>query len=68
MANHPSQVCRICEGKGWFHRSAKVIDPCELCHGYGRITIRLARILGWMPIRHRKRVARPMQLSLGGPR
>jgi hypothetical protein len=64
MPNRPSQQCRVCTGRGWFYRTPTIVDPCELCRGRGRITIRLARILGWRPILHRKRGQYPKQLPL----
>ena len=66
MPNLPSQMCRVCNGRGWFYRTPTTIDPCELCHGHGRITIHLARVLEWRPILHRKRGTYPKQLSLIG--
>lgn len=63
MANHPSQLCRACEGKGWFP-SPRGVKWCEVCHGRGRITIAIARMLRWLPIVHKKRRKRPEQLSL----
>lgn len=66
MANRPSQLCRVCRGRGWFYVSANVCAPCELCHGGGRITIKLARILKWLPIVHKKRIQRAKQLEMMG--
>ena len=61
MANHPSQLCRCCNGQGC---SGWPIRPCPLCRGKGRITIRMARAIGWSPIKHRKRVLRPRNAEL----
>ncbi len=67
MANKPSQPCLCCDDRGFLYGSRPPLaNECPLCHGHGRITIRLARILGWYPIRHRKRNARATQLSLLG--
>jgi hypothetical protein len=65
MANHPSQPCLCCEGKGGTGWPVKV---CALCKGNGKVTIRVARAIGWRPIRHRKRAPRPrtMEMFAGG--
>ena len=39
------------------------IVSCAVCRGGGRITIKIARILGWLPILHLKRQVRPKQIS-----
>ena len=66
MANRPSQGCLACEGRGWFQAGGLNIRQCPVCNGFGRITIKLARILRWYPIRHGKRQIRPKQLALLG--
>ncbi len=67
MANRPSQGCLACEGRGWVPSDdLGTIKHCPVCNGFGRITIKLARILHWYPIRHGKRQIRPKQLALLG--
>ena len=65
MANRPSQPCRSCEERGWVPSDELgTIKHCPVCWGHGHITIALAKILGWQPIRHGKRQIRPKQLAL----
>lgn len=65
MPNRPSQMCQCCLGTGVIHRKpAGWGDPCPACGARGVITIRLARALGWRPIRHRKRIKRPATLEM----
>ena len=46
MANRPSQGCLACEGRGWVPSDdLGTIKHCPVCNGFGRITIKLARIL-----------------------
>ena len=66
MANRPSHGCLACEGRGWFQAGGLNIRKCPVCNGFCRITIKLARILRWYPIRHGKRPIRPKQLALLG--
>jgi DnaJ-class molecular chaperone len=63
MANHPSKLCRACEGRGWSPR-VRSFAVCQVCNGRGRITIAIARMLRWLPIVHKKRGKRPEQLPL----
>lgn len=67
MANRPSQPCLCCHTRGWLYGQRPALErECPLCRGFGRVTIRIARLLGWYPISHRKRTQRPQQLSLMG--
>lgn len=67
MANRPSQPCRCCHTRGWLYGKSPLLEEtCALCRGAGRITIRIARVLGWYPVLHRKRTPRAKQMSLPG--
>jgi hypothetical protein len=70
MANKPSQPCLCCDARGLLYGPRPPLaSECPLCRGFGRITIRVARVLGWYPITHRRRTAKPKQmLLLGGGR
>lgn len=61
MANRPSQICRCCNGQGC---DGWPITPCPLCRGKGRITIKMARAIGWRPVIHRKRKKHPENADL----
>lgn len=61
MANKPSQMCRCCSGQGC---SGWPIVKCPLCQGKGKITIKMAKAIGWRPVVHRKRKQHPSNMVM----